>query len=262
MFDLNYRFAKGMDSVSFEAPCACTNQTYPVDQSTEWGRSDYDVKHYVTFVALYDIPFFRRQKGWAGKLLGGWQVNAIATRHTGYPWTPVVSSSIIGPNGATIGPFRPIAYDGTPQQSNSNGNFFQAGGVFPGVLVLNPNGTLVNCDNASVPDGCNTAFYTRRNAGNTYLANPPGIGRNTFRGPRYANIDMSVSKRFGLPNLGVLGEAPNLDLRFNFFNIFNVTNIAPFQNFSNSTRTDRINFGEATGLLAGRVIEMQLRFSF
>jgi hypothetical protein len=97
---------------------------------------------------------------------------------------------------------------------------------------------------------------------NGYLANPPGIGRNVFRGPRYFNVDMSLSKRFGLPDFGVLGERPNLDLRFNFFNIFNITNIAPFQSFSNSTRTDRINFGEATALLAGRVIEFQARFSF
>ncbi|HET9432698.1 MAG TPA: hypothetical protein VFO37_03020, partial [Chitinophagaceae bacterium] len=42
-FDVNYRFSKGLDSYSFEAPCACTNQTYPVDQSSEFGPSDFDV---------------------------------------------------------------------------------------------------------------------------------------------------------------------------------------------------------------------------
>lgn len=261
-FDINYRFSKGLDSYSFEAPCACTNQTYPVDQSTEFGPSDFDVRHSTTASALWDIPFFRSQRSWQGKLLGGWQINAIFTHHTGFPWTPVVSSSIIGPNGNTIGPFRPIRYDGTRPLSNSNSNFLSAGGIFPGALVLNPNGTLVACDSAAVPGGCNNFFFTRRNAGNTYLANPPGIGRNVFRGPKYTNVDMSVSKRFGLPDLGVLGERANFDVRFNFFNIFNIKNIAPFQNFSNSTRVDRINFGEATGLLAGRVIEMQLRFSF
>jgi hypothetical protein len=262
MFDFNYRFSQSKDSYSFEGPCACTNQTFPVDQRTEFGPSDYDVRHFMTFAALWDIPFYRSQQGWAGKILGGWQINAIVTRHTGFPWTPVVSSSIIGPNGNTIGPFRPIRVTGQEPISNSNDNFFTAGGVFPGALILNPNGTLVACDSAAVPGGCNNYFYTRRNPGNLYTDNPPGIGRNVFRGPRYFNVDMSVSKRFGLPNLGVLGENPNLDLRFNFFNIFNVTNIAPFQSFSNSTRTDRVNFGEATALLAGRVIEMQIRFSF
>lgn len=262
MFDLNYRFSKGLDSYSFEAPCACTNQTYPVDQTSEFGRSDYDVRHFTTLSALWDIPFFRNQKNWAGKLLGGWQINTIMTHHTGFPWTPVVSSSIVGPNGNTIGPFRPIRYNGQQPIGNSNSNFLTFGGIFPGALVLNPNGTLVACDSATVPGGCNNYFFTRRNAGNGYLNNPPGIGRNVFNGPKYFNVDMSVSKRFGLPSLGVLGENANFDLRFNFFNIFNITNIAPFQNFSNSTRVDRIEFGTATALLAGRVIEMQMRFSF
>jgi hypothetical protein len=261
-FDLNYRYSKGLDSVSFEAPCACTNQTYPVDQSTEFGPSDFDVRHFTTFSALWDIPFFRSQRSWLGKIAGGWQINTIITHHTGFPWTPVVSSSIIGPNGNTIGPFRPIQYNGTAPLSNSNENFLSNGGIFPGSLILNSSGALVACDNAATPLGCNNVFFSRRNPGNNYLANPPGVGRNTFRGPKYANVDMSVSKRFGLPNLGVLGETPNLDLRFNFFNIFNIQNFAPFQNFSNSTRVDRIEFGTPTALLAGRVIEMQLRFSF
>jgi hypothetical protein len=263
LFDFNYRFSNSEDSYSFEGPCACTNQTYPVNQRTEWGPSDYDVRHYMALAALWEIPFYRSQRGWAGKILGGWQINAIMSRHTGFPWTPVVSSSIIGPNGNTIGPFRPIRYSGQDPINNSNDNFFTAGGIFPGALILNASGSLVPCDNAvSNPAGCNNYFYTRRNPGNLYTDNPPGIGRNVFRGPRYFNLDMSVSKRFGLPSLGVLGEQANFDIRFNFFNIFNTTNIAPFQNFSNSTRTDRINFGEATALLAGRVIEMQARFSF
>lgn len=240
-FDLNYRFAKGLDSNSFEAPCACTNQTYPIDQVSEFGRSDFDVRHFTTFSALWDIPFFRRQSSWVGKLVGGWQVNTIITHHTGYPFTPVVSRSLRGPNGNTFGPIRPIFYNGNRPLSNTNDNFLTAGGIFPG--------------------GGNAFFDTTIN-GDTFQANPPGIGRNTFFGPKYFNVDMSVSKRFGLPGLGVLGENPNLDVRFNFFNVFNTRNIAPFQNFNDSTRADRVNFGEATGILAGRVIEMQLRFSF
>jgi hypothetical protein len=96
----------------------------------------------------------------------------------------------------------------------------------------------------------------------TYQLNPPGIGRNAFRGPRYFNIDMSVSKRFGLPNLGVLGEEPTFDVRFNFFNIFNIRNFAPFQSGSSGTFVNRPNFGEPDGVLAGRVVELQVRFSF
>lgn len=239
-FDLNYRFAKSLDSYSFEAPCACTNQTYPVDQSEEFGPSDFDVRHFITLSGLWDIPFYRNQKSWAGKILGGWQISGILTRHTGFPWTPTISSSLRGPNGNFFGPVRPVFYNGRRPDSNTNENFLRPGGIFP---------------------GGGAAYFSTSINGDTYQANPPGVGRNTFFGPKYFNVDMSVSKRFGLPSFGVLGENPNFDIRFNFFNIFNSQNLAPLGSAS-SNRVNNANFGEPTALLAGRVIEMQLRFSF
>jgi hypothetical protein len=136
---------------------------------------------------------------------------------------------------------RPISFFGGQPDSNSNDNFLRPGGIFP---------------------GGGSAFFSTTLNGNDFFSNPPGIGRNVFRGPRYFNVDMSISKRFGVPGFGVLGEAPNLDLRFNFFNIFNIRNLAPFQSQSDSTRVDNPRFGEPTGVLAGRVVEFQARFSF
>src|SRR5205085_10962324 len=96
----------------------------------------------------------------------------------------------------------------------------------------------------------------------TYQLNPPGIGRNVFRGPKYFALDMSLVKQFGLPNLGVLGESPNLEFRFNFFNIFNTLNLAPFNSGSPGVFVNRPTFGEPDGALAGRVGEFQVRFNF
>ena len=239
--DFNYRFSKSLDTYSFEAPCGCTNQTFPIDQSTEYGPSDYDVRHYWTVSGLWDLPFYRNQKTWTGKVLGGWQINGIATHHSGFPWTPILSNSLRGPNGNFFGPVRPISYFGGQPDSNTNDNFLRPGGIFP---------------------GGGSQYFSTSLVGNDFFSNPPGVGRNVFRGPKYFNVDMSVSKKFGLPGLGVLGEAPNLDLRFNFFNIFNIRNLAPFQSQSDSTRVDNPRFGEPTGVLAGRVVEFQARFSF
>ena len=69
-------------------------------------------------------------------------------------------------------------------------------------------------------------------------------------------------KRTGLPNVHVLGENAALELRANFFNAFNMLNLAPFGFFSPSTDINSVNFGRATSGLAGRVIELQARFSF
>lgn len=246
-FDFNYRFSKSIDTYSYEAPCGCTNQTFPVDNHTERGLSDFDVKHFFVGSALWDLPFFRNQKNWTGRLLGGWQINGIVTHHTGFPWTPKIDQSLRGPNGNFFGPIRPTAFFGKQPLSNSNDNFLQPGGIFPG------GGALYFSTKVNVDPVLNAP---------TFQLNPPGIGRNVFRGPKYFSVDMSLSKRFGLSNFGVLGENPNLDLRLNFFNIFNNLNLAPFQSGSGGVFVNRPTFGEPDGALAGRVIELQARFNF
>jgi hypothetical protein len=81
--------------------------------------------------------------------------------------------------------------------------------------------------------------------------------RNSFRGPRYRDIDATLSKSFGLPKMPVLGENANFEFRANFYNLFNNLNLTSVDN----TITDP-HFGQATNALGGRTIELQARFSF
>jgi hypothetical protein len=244
-FDLNYRWSKSIDTYSYEAPCSCTNQTFPLDNRQERGPSDFDVRHNFVASVLWDLPFMRERKDWTGKLLGGWEINAIVTTHSGFPWTPKVDQSFRLPNGEFFGPIRPVAFFGKQPLSNSNSNFLQANGIFPGGGAAYFS-TTVNTDSTGTP---------------TFALNPPGIGRNSFRGPKYFSTDLSLVKRFGL-SLGKLSESTNLELRANFFNIFNTLNLAPFGSGSNGVFVTRPSFGEPDGALAGRVIELQARFSF
>ena len=89
-------------------------------------------------------------------------------------------------------------------------------------------------------------------------------------------MDLTLGKAFGLPRLPVLGENAKIDLRANFYNIFNQTNFVPFTNSEQTIRTINVNeitgtqtvtspngaFGQGLTALAGRVIELQARFSF
>ena len=245
-FDVNYRFSKSIDTASFEAPCGCTNQTFPIDQRQERGPSDFDVTNFWVGSAVWDIPLLRGRNDWTGKILGGWQISGIFTHHDGFPWTPKIDQGARLPNGQFFGPIRPIAFTGKQPAPNTNHNFLQPGGIFPGGGPLYFS-TKVNTDATGTP---------------TFELNPPGIGRNVFRGPRYTSVDLSLAKRFGLPSFGVLGENAGLDLRFNMFNAFNKLNLAPFQAGSGGVFVTRPNFGEPDGALAGRVIEFQVRFSF
>jgi hypothetical protein len=91
-------------------------------------------------------------------------------------------------------------------------------------------------------------------------AGPPGVGRNSFRGPHYFSVDMSIVKNTGLPSF--LGEAANLELRANFFNVFNQLNLQPIRFFDDGSIVTSPNFGRSTKGLSGRVFELQARFRF
>lgn len=268
-FDVVYRWSKSIDTLSNEGPGGQTNQTFPVDNSTERGPSDFDVKHNLIISGLWDLPFFRTRNDWAGKLLGGWQINGIITTHSGFPWTPKIDTGLRTSSGAFFGPIRPIAYFGGAQSGTSN-DVFLGNGNFPGLGA-----------NVAVPGTClvrNNYFIVSVNRANGFPAcdgdpnfflNRPGIGRNVFRGPRYFSTDISLVKRFGLGGAtSFFGETAGIELKANFFNIFNQLNLAPF-GFTDASVIINPNpgqtntqFGKATAGLAGRVVEFQVRLNF
>jgi hypothetical protein len=234
-FDVLYRWAKSIDTLSNEGPGAETNQTFPQDLRQERGPSDFDVRHNLNVSGLWDLPLFRNRRDFVGKALGGWQIDGILTAHTGFPWTPHTGQCVRSANSNNfVCPSRPPRYFGGNLTDTNNEAFIRPGGNFPGggshyFAVDNPNGLL-----------------------------PPGIGRNSFRGPRYFAVDLSLAKRTGLPSF--LGEGTFLEVKANFFNAFNNLNLAPFRFFSPTV--DSNDFGRAQSALAGRVVEFQARFNF
>ena len=234
-FDVLYRWAKSIDTLSNEGPGAVTNQTFPQDLREERGPSDFDVRHSVNISGLWDIPLFRNRKDLVGKVLGGWQIDGILTAHTGFPWTPHTGQCVRTPASQDfVCPSRPTRYFGGALEDTDNEAFIRPGGNFPGGGLAffdpnNPNGAL-----------------------------RPGIGRNSFRGPRYFAVDLSLGKRTGMPSF--LGEGAFLEFKANFFNAFNNLNLAPFGFFA--PNVDSADFGRARNALAGRVVELQARFNF
>ena len=234
-FDAIYRWAKSIDTLSNEGPGAVTNQTFPQDLRQERGPSDFDVRHSFTGSGLWDLPLFRNRRDVVGKVLGGWQLNGIVTAHTGFPWTPHTGQCVRSANSNNfVCPSRPTRYLGGALEDTDNEAFIRPNGNFPG-------------------GGLN--FFDPNNPGGLL---PPGIGRNSFRGPRYFAVDLSFAKRTGMPSF--LGEGAFLEFKANFFNAFNSLNLTPFGFFSSTV--DNPDFGRAQSALAGRVVELQARFNF
>lgn len=247
-----YRWSKSIDTSSFgRGP----QQSDPSDQRLERGPSDFDVRHNLVVSGLWDIPLFRGRKDFLGKALGGFQINGIFTAHTGFPWTPQIGCCFPDrndPNGDGRLPDRPTQYFGGVITNPSNQDFIN--GIFP-IDTAHPRGgpDYFNAFNAcqNFPADCFTT-----------VPGPAGIGRNSFRGPSFRQLDLSIVKQTGLPNFLHLGEAANLEIRANFFNVLNLLNLPAFQPVTSRTDIFNGDFGRATFGLAGRVTELQARFSF
>ncbi len=241
--DATYTWSKSIDMLSAEGPGAQTNQTDPVHaQTTEYGPSDYDSRQRLTLSGLWTLPIFPHRAGFFHSVFGGWQLGGILTAYSGFPWTPVTGFlQSVAPvtSAATISPTRPTAYYNNANQNDRGNQCFIDSCMFGGTNPVIP---IVGTD-----------YFDISHPG------PPGIGRNSFRGPGYFATDASLAKRFALP---FLGEAAGIEFRGYAFNVFNQLNLIPFQFGDLDAHIENPNFGRPSGALAGRSIELQVRMTF
>jgi hypothetical protein len=254
-----YTYSKSIDQISSEGPGFVTNQTYPIDDNTERAPSDYDATHNLRIYGLWDLPILRNRKDLIGRIIGGWRLDGVFQFHSGFPWTPVANNvcPVLGSN--SLCPLRPIGFNGGAGDKRNTDAFLPpVSSNFPALAGL-------SSTNPSNP------YFTLQTSGST--PDFPGIGRNSFRGPRYSGIDLGVAKHFGLPSSRFFGENAGIELRMTLYNAFNKLNLAPFTFGSTSTVVSSFNdssgnpvanplFGTATAGLSGRVMELQGRFSF
>ncbi|MDT7603906.1 MAG: hypothetical protein QOF61_1903, partial [Acidobacteriota bacterium] len=62
------------------------------DIRSDYGPATLDRRHVITANYIYELPFYRKQEGFVGKMLGGWQASGIITHFTGLPLTITTSS--------------------------------------------------------------------------------------------------------------------------------------------------------------------------
>jgi hypothetical protein len=244
-----YTYSKDLDQVSNgDLADSNGNQTNPANNSTEWGPADYDARHRVVATALWDVPKVHLSNAIASSLVNGWQLNGTYTWHTGFPYTPVTynlttSAFVLG--SGVVGPTRPLQYYGGVVNGCSD-SLFTNGSDFP------------NRGSGGTAGG--TLYFNTTPPANSH-AYIPGIGRNSFRGPCYQDVDISAAKQFAYD----FGEHHTfLRVQANMYNAFNILQLAPITN-GNANNGANINnqyFGYAQGADAGRVIEFLARFQF
>ena len=255
----NYTFSKTLDNASEIFGTLAGGQAVASPQnpfnstSGERGLSAFDQRHTFTSNFLYELPFYKEQRGAVGHLLGGWQLNGIIRLGSGRPYTPVEALSTVDAgfeNTFTNGLLRP--FNGNTSLPNGTIAFgyqaacsilfggpycdYNGGALDPGEFVvfntLSPGttGTVVSAANVrsqarliyndlGLLQFFGSTFDPRQLEAFNLFRTPFGdVGRNTLSGLPSYNLDFSVFKTTKLT------ENTKLEFRAEFFNILNHRN--------------------------------------
>jgi hypothetical protein len=237
-----------------------SRDAYLYNPKYSYGRSDFDINHSFKVFGTWQPVFFHGSHAWAEKVAGGWSLSGIATLHSGFGWTPVYTEPHqIYCNSCNYGyqSLRPH-YLGGGGHSTSN-EAFKTGSNFsnPGTANTGANNDQFSNNYFEVPN-YEAAITDNAGQSTTNFIPPPGIGRNSFPGPGYRDVDLTIAKAFGLPNMKVLGENAKIEFKADMLNAFNLLNLNP--GLSNNIGSS--NLGQASGALGSRTIDLQARFNF
>jgi hypothetical protein len=224
--DLNlgaaYTFGKAKDNSSSFSASQRPDAYGPNDQ--DYGLTDFDVRHKLAVSVNWRLP--GPADGVAKAILGGWQVAGVLLAQSGTPYTVFCGSSFTAGcdyNADGTNYDRPNVPTFGDSKGGSNDDFLA--GIF------------------------NASDFPKPATGTN-----GSLGRNTFIGPRYFNVDMALVKSIDIP---ALGKSSNLQLRVEAFNLFNTVNLLnPVSDLSNP------NFGKSTSALPGRIVQFAARFQF
>jgi hypothetical protein len=255
MADVQYTWSKSMDIDS--APYS--EQLYPYDVSLNYGRSDYNVTNSFKTFGMWQPVFFHGSNGWLEKIAGGWSLSGIWNWHSGFPWTPFVNANASGSlycGNCGYGQLLPAAYLGGAGSSTSNK-------AFEGNVSANyPNGGAAyfaqtpQCS-VTITTNCYTNYQGATSG--TSLPPNPGVARNSLNLPGYKDVDLTLTKGFGLPKMPVLGEGARIEFRIDAYNVFNNLNLNPGSVSNNIANS---NFGTISNALSGRIVVVGARFNF
>jgi hypothetical protein len=242
-FDVHYTFSKTIDLLS-NSGAAIDSVIDQFNLRLNRARANFDRSHVLSGFALWALPFGKghrlgaRWPGWLESAAGGWEVSGIGVWESGSPFTVRTGRQTAGAGVATFSNYSGDRNIGRVERRGDGVYFF-------------------------TPEEIGRFSYPA--AGEIGTA-----GRNTFRGPRLFNIDLSVGKHFRIK------ERQDLSFRAEAYNLFNNPNFGfpggatPAQASLTVSELGKITFG-LNGLAGApigetfggpRVVQLSLRWGF
>jgi hypothetical protein len=157
------------------------------NRAADYGPSENDISHRVTFASVYEIPVGRGKRFWsdnvAGLILGNWALSGVLTAQSGAAFTVTTQANTV----------------------------YSAVGALRADVLSDP---TLGADQRSIARWFDTSAFQQpapARFGNQ------GVG--ILRGPGFFNTDLAILRNFALP-----GENRKLQLRGEFLNATNHTN--------------------------------------
>jgi len=177
------------------------------------GLSNYDTRNRVVFTYAYDLPFYKEQQGWMGRVLGGWAVSGTTTMQSGQPFTITAGYDV---NLDGVGSDRPFLVDPSiAWKSFDNGNSFGPQCPTPNarpcpdtLSQLIATAVSFNPGVTSLTNGSQVPLLPGQNGEGT-------MARNMFFGDGMVVFDTAFAKRVRIR------ESMQIELRMEWYNLFN-----------------------------------------
>jgi hypothetical protein len=207
-------------------------------RANNYGNADYDVRHSLSAYFVWALPFQFSNKV-AQNLLAGWTVSDKLFGRSGLPYTVLDGNAAFAGYGGYL-PSQPLGQGATPG--------------------------MLSCD-SPVKSCLDSASFVDSGAGSfTGYESFPTQRRNQYRGPKFFNMDLSVSKNLKLT------EKVGFSIGANFFNVLNHANFAnpdyyigspTFGYIQSTVSVPASPYGSFVGAAAsGRIIQLQGKISF
>ena len=201
-----------------------------------YGRSDYDSRHRLSVDAVWNLPGLR--SGFGKTLTQGWTLSPVIILQSGQPFTVYTSAQYNQGGDYNADGFD---YD-VPNKPSFGSHISTSRSDF-----LNTNGVFWKHGTALDPTA--VGAFTAPTAGTE-----GNLGRNTYDGPGFANVNLSAERSFTLPHLGKEGK---LEIRGEIMNLFNRVNLTnPVSDMSNTL------FGQSTGQDVPRYVQVSAHIRF
>jgi hypothetical protein len=240
-----YTYGKTLDVISSSGSLdggsitAVTSVIQSQDLAAQRGRADFDIHQQFAADGTWTVPS-HYSNALERNVLGGWQFGGVWILQTGLPFTVYTSAG-----------FNPVFNSSGQVVGNSGGDYNADGSNYDVPDIPSFGNHLSGKSKKDFLSGLFPASAFPVPA----LGTEGKLGRNTFDGPGYNNLNFTFERFFSIP--WFFGEKMKIEAKGEVFDLFNRSNLTAVTSDLSSG-----SFGQATNQLPARSLQLHLRASF